>query len=171
MTELTETAPHPRASRALEVATATTALLLSAAYLAFSAAVSLRREAAAGQIDARFWPLTIGVTAVVISGLLLTFALIRPPSSREDMEATQPGGLGRVAASVLGTLAYIGIWSLGSVVIAGYRIELFPLATPLYLVAMMLLFGHRRIVGLIVYPLAVTGFIYLLFGVLLRVPL
>ena len=37
--------------------------------------------------------------------------------------------------------------------------------------ALMLLFGQRRWLGLVLYPIAVTVFIYVLFGMLLRVPL
>ena len=36
---------------------------------------------------------------------------------------------------------------------------------------LMLVYGHRRWVGLIVYPVAVTALIYVLFGMLLRIPL
>ena len=53
----------------------------------------------------------------------------------------------------------------------GYRIELFPIVTALFMASLMLLFGQRRWLGLVLYPIAVTVFIYVLFGMLLRVPL
>jgi len=36
---------------------------------------------------------------------------------------------------------------------------------------LLLLYGLRSRIGLIIYPLAVTAFIYVLFGMLLRIPL
>ena len=47
----------------------------------------------------------------------------------------------------------------------------FPIVTALFMASLMLLFGQRRWLGLVLYPIAVTVFIYVLFGMLLRVPL
>ena len=37
--------------------------------------------------------------------------------------------------------------------------------------ALLLVYGQRRWLGLVIYPLAVTAFIYVMFGMLLRIPL
>ena len=159
------------ASRPLEILFAAVALAFTASYLYLGTQIPLRQEAAPGQIDARFWPLLLGVTGVAVSIALLVIAIVRPAPSREDIEPIQPGGIVRVIATCALTGVYVGLWSVASVVAFGYRIELFPIITALFMASLMLLFGQRRWLGLVLYPLAVTAFIYVLFGVLLRVPL
>lgn len=159
------------ASRPLEIAFAAVALAVTATYLYLGTQISLRQEAAEGQIDARFWPLLLGTLGVAVSIALLVIALTRPPQSRDEIDRIQPGGVLKVVLTCLLTLGYVGLWTIGSVVALGYRVELFPVITAVYLVLLMLLFGHRRWLGLVIYPLAVTAFIYGLFGMLLRVPL
>ena len=158
-------------SRPLEIAFAAVALAVAAGYLALSAQIPLRREAAAGQLDARFWPMVIGVSAVVVVVLLLVVALTRPAPTREDIERIQPRGVARVVATLAITLAFIAVWSLGSVILFGYRIELFPIAAGLLMASLMLVYGHRRWLSLIIYSAAVTAFVYVVFGMLLRIPL
>lgn len=159
------------ASRPLEIAFAAIALALTAGYLYLGTQISLRQEAAPGQIDARFWPLVVGTVGVAVSVALLAIAIARPPQPRDDIERIQPGGVPRVMLTCVLTLGYVGLWVIGSVVAFGYRIELFPVITAVYLVLLMLLYGQRRWLGLVLYPVALTGFIYVLFGMLLRVPL
>ena len=67
--------------------------------------------------------------------------------------------------------AFIALWSLGSVILFGYRIEVFPIACALLMAALMLLYGHRRWLSLVIYSAAVTAFVYVVFGMLLRIPL
>ncbi|MFJ2544307.1 tripartite tricarboxylate transporter TctB family protein [Microbacterium sp. NPDC087589] len=160
-----------RASKPLEICFAVVALAFSAGYLVLATQIPLRREAAAGQIDARFWPMVIAVTAVVIALVLLALALTRPASGREDLDRIQPGGVLRVALTLVITGAFIAVWSLGTVILFGYRIEVFPVAAAVLMAALMLLYGHRRWVSLIIYSLSVTAFVYVVFGMLLRIPL
>ena len=75
-----------------------------------------------------------------------------------------------IVASIV-TVGFIFAWSFSSMVLFGYRVQMFPVAAALYLFVLMWVFGQRRWVGLVVYPLAVTAFIYVLFGMLLRIPL
>ena len=118
-------------SRPLEIAFAAVALAVAAGYLVLATQIPLRREAAAGQIDARFWPTVIGTTAVVIAVLLLVIAITRPAPGREDIERIQRGGVLRVAITLVISIAFIALWSLGSVILFGYRIEIFPVAAGL----------------------------------------
>ncbi|WP_309066892.1 tripartite tricarboxylate transporter TctB family protein [Microbacterium sp.] len=159
------------ASRPLEIAFAAIALAVAAGYLVLATQIPLRREAAAGQIDARFWPMVLGVSAVTVAVLLLVIAVTRPAPEREDVERIQPGGLARVAATLATTVAFIALWSLGAVILVGYRIEIFPIAAGLLMAALMLVYGHRRWPSLIVYSVVVTAFVYVVFGMLLRIPL
>lgn len=159
------------ASRGLEIAFGVVALAFTAGYLFLSTQIPLRREAAPGQIDARFWPLVIGVTGVVIAIAILAIALTRPAPAREDLERIQPGGYLRVIATLAITGAFIALWSLGTVILFGYRIEVFPVGAALLMAALMLLYGHRRWLSLVIYSASVTAFVYVVFGMLLRIPL
>lgn len=158
-------------SRPLEVVFAVVALAFTSGYLYLATQIPLRREAAPGQIDARFWPLVIGVTGVVIAIALLAVAITRPAPTREDLERIQPGGYLRVIATLAIAGGFIALWSLGSVILFGYRIEVFPIAAAFLMAALMLLYGHRRWVSLVIYSASVTAFVYVVFGMLLRIPL
>ncbi len=158
-------------SRPVEIAFAAVALAVAAGYLVLGTRIPLRREAAAGQIDARFWPTVIGVSAVVVAVLLLVIAITRPAPGREDIERIQSGGVLRVAVTIAITLAFVALWSLGAVILFGYRIEVFPVAAGLLMASLMLVYGHRRWLSLIIYTVVVTAFVYVVFGMLLRIPL
>lgn len=159
------------ASRPLEIVFGAVALAFSAGYLFLTTQIPLRREALPGQIDARFWPMVIAVTAVVISLAILALAVTRPAPGREDLDRIQPGGVVRVVATLVITGAFIAVWSLGTVILFGYRIEVFPVAAAVLMAALMLLYGHRRWLSLIIYSASVTAFVYVVFGMLLRIPL
>lgn len=158
-------------SRPLEIVFAAIALAVASGYLVLATQIPLRREAAAGQMDARFWPEVLGVSAVAVAIVLLVIAVTRPAPTREDLERIQPGGILRVIATLVVTIAFVALWSVGSVIVFGYRIELFPIAAGLLMIALMLLYGHRRWISLIVYSVLVTAFVYVVFGMLLRIPL
>lgn len=158
-------------SKPLEITFALVALVFTATYLLLATQIPLRQETAAGQIDARFWPLVLGTTGVALSIVLLVRTSVRPAETRDDLELRRPGGITRVVLTCVITLVFIFVWSVSSVVVFGYRFELFPIATALYLFVLMLVYGQRRWLGLIIYPIAVTTLIYFLFGMLLRIPL
>ncbi len=160
-----------RPSRPLEIAFAAIALAFSSGYLFLGTQIPLRREAAPGQIDARFWPMLIGVSAVVVAVCLLVVAITRPAQGREDLERIQAGGVRRVVVTLLISGAFVALWSVGSVVLFRYRIELFPIAAALLVAALMLVYGHRRWLSLVIYTVVLTAFIYVVFGLLLRIPL
>jgi hypothetical protein len=160
---------HP--SRRLEVTFAVVALAFAAGYLMLALQIPLRRAAAAGQIDARFWPTVLGVSAVAVAVVLLAIAVTRPAPTREDVERIQPGGVLRVVITLAIVVAFVALWSLGAVILFGYRIEVFPVAAGLLMASLMLAYGHRRWLSLLIYSVAVTAFVYVVFGMLLRIPL
>lgn len=169
--EVVEQDSPPAPSRLMEIAFAAIALALCAVYLVLGTQIELRREAVAGQIDARFWPLMLGSLGVAAAVALLVYAITRPPATREDLERIRPGGMMRVAVTCVLTIGFVALWSVSAVVAFGYRIEVFPIITAVYMLVLLLLYGLRSWIALIVYPLAVTAFIYVLFGILLRIPL
>ena len=158
-------------SRRLELIFAVVALAVAAGYLMLALQVPLRRAAAAGQMDARFWPTVLGAAAVAVAVVLLVVAITRPAPTREDVERIQPGGVLRVIATLGIVVAFVALWSLGAVILFGYRIEVFPVAAGLLMAALMLVYGHRRWLSLLIYSVAVTAFVYVVFGMLLRIPL
>ncbi|WP_156761368.1 tripartite tricarboxylate transporter TctB family protein [Microbacterium karelineae] len=161
----------PRPSKGLEVAFAAALVAFFAGYLALATQIDLRSEASSGAIDARTWPVVLGTAGVAAGVVHLVISLTRPAPTRADLESVSRGGPVRVIATVAITAGFIALWSLGSIIAFGYRIEVFPVATAIYMVALLLLFGQRRIVGLVVYPIALTGFVYAVFGLALRIPL
>ncbi len=164
-------AGSPQPSRLMEIAFAAVALTLCVGYLVLSMQIELRREAGPGQIDARFWPLVLGSAGVAASIALLVIAVTRPPALRDDLEHIRSGGVARVVVTCLITAAFVALWSMTAIIAFGYRIEIFPIITAVYMGVLLRLYGLRNWIGLIAYPLAVTAFIYVLFGILLRIPL
>lgn len=160
----------PRPSRPLEIGFALAALAFCLAYLILGTQIELRRESAGG-MDARTWPLVLGVAGVAVSIVLLAAAIARPPAARDELERVAAGGFVRVVLTLVISAAFVLIWSFSPVIAFGYRIELFPIAAAAYLLALLLLYGQRRWIGLVVYPVALTAFIYVVFGLLLRIPL
>ncbi len=159
------------ASRTLEIVFAIVALAFAAGYTVLTTQIPLRREAAPGQLDARFWPMIIGITAIVAAIALLAIAITRPAPSREEIERIQPGGVRRVAITLAIVAAFIAAWSLSAVVLFGYRFEVFPFASALLMAALMFAYGHRRWISLVIYSVSVAAFVYVIFGMLLRIPL
>ena len=170
-TEAPITYEGARPARGLEIAFAVVALGFTAGYLILATQIQLRLETPAGQLDARFWPLVLGTLGVALSIVLLVTAIARPAASREDLDVQQPGGILRIVITFAVTAVYVFLWSVSSVIAFGYRFELFPIVTALYLFVLMLVYGQRKWLGLVIYPLAITAFIYVLFGMLLRIPL
>jgi len=164
-------ADYPAPSRWMEVSFAVVSLAFCSSYLVIGAQIDLRMEAGPGQIDARFWPALLGTIGLAVSVALLAIAIAKPLQSREDLERIRAGGLGRVFLTGLLTLGLVALWSTPVATIFGFRIEIFPIITALYMFVLLLLYGLRSRIGLIIYPLAVTAFIYVLFGMLLRIPL
>ena len=160
----------PRPSRALEIVAAIIAVAFCAGYLALATRIELRQETA-DAIDARTWPTILGIAGLAASIVWLGIAIARPAPHRDDLERISRGGPLRVVLVVILTAAFIAVWGLGDVIVAGYRIQLFPIVAAVYLIALMLVFGHRRWAGLVAYPILLTAFIYGLFGMLLRIPL
>ncbi|MFJ6114454.1 tripartite tricarboxylate transporter TctB family protein [Agrococcus sediminis] len=176
---MTDIAPAPAPARArrwtrdtaIELVAAIALLLVAIAYLAMASQIELRREAAPGQMDARAWPTFLGISAVIVAGLLVLRTMLRGADPRDEIEPAQAGGLLRVGGTLGIALAYLALWSVGDIVLPGIRIALFPIATALAVAALLLLYGHRGWKGLVIYPIALAALNWVLFAMLLRIPL
>lgn len=162
---------RPSASRRLEVGTAIGACVVFAITLYLARSIPIRMEAAPGQIDARFWPTVLAGAGLLLSLARLGVSLATAPESREDLDPRQTGGLTKVVATLGATVLFIALWSVGDVIIAGYRIQIFPLAMVLYLVVLLALHGARSWKAYVFFPIPLAVGTYLLFGELLRIPL
>jgi len=159
------------ASRLLEIVFAVVALAFTVGFTVLTTQIELRREAAPGQLDARFWPMILGISGIAASIALLVLAITRSAPSREEIERIQPGGVARVAATLVIVGAFIAAWSMSTIILFGYRFEVFPIGSALLMAALMLVYGHRRWLSLIIYSVSVAAFVYVVFGMLLRIPL
>src|SRR5690606_26031182 len=97
----------------------------------------------------------------VLSGFMLISALALPLADREDLEGAQKEGWARMfIALALSALYVFAWWRFGYIA-----------PTLIYLLALLLVFGVRSRLVLILFPVLTTAFIYGLFHLLLRVPL
>ena len=162
-------------SKAMEITVAVVALAFNIAFLIGALNIELRQEAGPGQIDARFWPTILAVLGIVLSAWRLLVSSIRPPDDRSDLEATQPGTRGQLLITLLLTLGYLGVWSLKVITFHVFGlvigVKIFILATPIFLAALLFIFGSRSWKAIVIFPIVTTAFIYLLFGQLLRIAL
>lgn len=145
-------------SRRLEVITALCALAASAGLVLLSRQITVRTET--GGIDPRWWPTLVGSLALALSVALLIVVLTRT-MPRDDIEPTSKAGWARVAVTVTAAVAYTFLWPA-----IGYV----P-ATLLVLIILTAAFGARNWKVLVLFPVGLTAFLYLLFGTLLKVPL
>lgn len=146
-------------SRRMEITIALVALALSILAIVLSRSIELRMGG--GGIDAKWWPTMLSSGAAVLSGFMLLSAFALPLADREDLEGAQRDGWVRMfIALALSALYVFAWWRFGYIV-----------PTLVYLLALLLAFGVRSWLVLILFPVATTGFIYGLFHLLLRVPL
>ncbi|MCK6211652.1 tripartite tricarboxylate transporter TctB family protein [Georgenia sp. EYE_87] len=152
-------APLARPSRRLEIVCAAIAVVGSGALVVLARAIKVRTET--DGIDPRWWPELLGLAGLALGVLLLVVAVVRPPFDRDDLEAATRQGWVRVGLAVVLSVVFVLLWpALGFLVV-----------TPIFLVAATYLFGGRGWKTLILFPVVMTGFIYLLFHTLLKVPL
>jgi NADH:ubiquinone oxidoreductase subunit 6 (subunit J) len=160
-----------RPSKRLEIVVAVVALAAFTTFLLLSLNIELRQEAAEGQIGARFWPTVIGVSGLVIALWRVVLTLVTPADDRDDIERIQPGGFKRLGLTLVFVVAYLALWQLRTVDLFGYRINLFLFITVVFLAAVVAVYGAKSWKPIVIYPVVITAFIYVLFGILLRIPL
>ncbi|KAE8766128.1 tripartite tricarboxylate transporter TctB family protein [Georgenia thermotolerans] len=146
-------------SRRLEIVCAALAVVGSGALYLLARAIEVRTET--GGIDPRWWPELLGTLGLALGVALLVVAVVRPPFSREDLEAATRQGWVRLVSAVALSAAFVVLWPLVG----------FLVATPVFLIAATYLFGGRGWKTLLLFPLITTAGINLLFHTLLKVPL
>jgi len=109
----------------------------------------------------RWWPEALAYVLLGLSVLHAALALLRPRATAELPDPASRTGALRLTAMLLAVLGYGVLW---------YFVD-FRVSTPVLLAALVHLGGGRGWKALLVFPAVVTAVLYLLFGVLLKVPL
>lgn len=146
-------------SRRLEVIAAVVALVVALGARLLTGTIETRVDS--GGVAPQWWPGVLSLAAIAVAAGMLGVALFGRPVEREGLETATRTGWERVGATLLATAAFVALW---------VNID-FRVAAPLYLAGLLALYGGRGLKALLLYPVAMTGFIYLLFRVVLRVPL
>jgi hypothetical protein len=146
-------------NRAMEITVAVVGLVAGLAGILLARGVELRAET--GGIDPRWWPTVLSIGSAALSAALLVVALLRPPFDRSDLERVSEGGWRRLLLAGVIAAGYVAAWQ-----VVGYIV-----ATVVFLALLVWVFGGRGWKTLILFPVLTTGFTYLLFHTLLKVPL
>jgi len=154
----TEPDLQERPSRRLEVISSVVAIAVTSALIVLARQIEVRSET--GGIDPRWWPQVLGFVGVALA-LMLLVVVLRRPIPRDELQTSTREGWFRLAAAIALTAAYVLLWPV---------IGFLP-TTCVFLFAAVLLFGARGWKALVVFPVAMTAFIQILFGTLLRVAL
>lgn len=154
-----EEVPAPAASRRLEVVCAGVCLALAVTLYLGARGIQVRTET--GGIDPRWWPQLLGLAGIALSTLMLLTALLRPPLQAEDLQTTTRVGRARLALALVASVALGVLWPLVG----------FVPAAAVFVAALTYLFGGRGWRTLVLFPALLTGFLHLVFAVLLEVPL
>ena len=130
---------------------------------AFALATQIPEGARLTQFSPRWWPELLAVLLLLLSVCLAAGTLRRPSVTVEEdePEAATRQGAWRLAAMLASIAGYGVLW---------YFVD-FRVSTAVLFAALTWLGGGRGWKALLLFPIGVTAILYLLFGVLLRVPL
>ncbi|WP_177220272.1 tripartite tricarboxylate transporter TctB family protein [Agrococcus baldri] len=139
-------------------------ILIGAGVVAVGATVlllaqQLPAEAANSEFGSRWWPSLIGGAITLLGLAVAIVGALRPPV--RDCEEPGATGIWQLLA-ILGLIVVYGI---------AWRFAHFLVVTPLLVLGIMTLLGGRGWRSLVLVPVVVTGALYGVFGLLLRVPL
>lgn len=143
----------------MEKVTAVVVIALGVAMLIGARGIQVRNET--GGIDPRWWPtaIAIGITAC---GLWMLVNALRGVAIERTVEPSRRTGWIQMIVTVAGLALALFLWQVGiSFLVLG----------PGYLIAMNWVYGLRRWTTLLLYPGIVALLLYLVFQLLLKVPL
>lgn len=146
-----------RASLAVRLAGPLCGIAVGIAVIALAQTITL--PAIDGQFSPRWWPQLSGA-AIVLFSLAAAVRAVPSNAPMDELEASQPGGVRRILASLAAVAAYGVLW---------HWID-FRIVTVLLVAGLVAVNGGRGWAGLIAFPVVVTAVLWLLFSVLLRVP-
>ena len=141
-----------------EITIALTAVALTGSVLLLANAIELRLELPG--LTPRSWPTFLGALGLALSLILLITALVKAPGPSDNESTTRAGWI-KLLLAVAATIAFIVVWPLTA----------FVVAAPVFVSAVTAIGGGRGIRALVIYPVVMTGALYAMFNLLLRVPL
>ena len=141
-----------------EITIALAAVALTGSVLLLANAIELRLELPG--LTPRSWPTFLGALGLALSLILLITALVKAPGPSDNESTTRAGWI-KLLLAVAATIAFIVVWPLTA----------FVVAAPVFVSAVTAIGGGRGIRALIIYPVVMTGALYAMFNLLLRVPL
>ncbi|MFD6952084.1 hypothetical protein A6A08_02655 [Nocardiopsis sp. TSRI0078] len=129
---------------------------------AFALALQIPEGARLTQFSPRWWPEVLSLALVGLGLAHGAVSLLRPRGAEEEAPepSTRSGAL-RLLSMLAAVAGYGVLW---------YFVD-FRVSTAILVAALAFLGGGRGWKALIAFPVVVTAVLYLLFGVLLRVPL
>lgn len=152
--------PHPTPSKRFEIGIAGVLVVLSVAGIVGSRMISVPDESVT--IGPRWWPTILSSVSLALSLLLAGVTVVRPPIDRDDIETTTRDGWYRFVATAVLALLFIAAWK--------YAVS-FLVPCAILLAALLWIYGSRRWKPLVFFPIGMTAAIFVLFQLLLKVPL
>ncbi|MEE6282918.1 tripartite tricarboxylate transporter TctB family protein [Georgenia sp. MJ170] len=152
-------APPAKSSRAFEAVVAVIAIAGVGTVLLLTRGIESTVDA--GGLSPSWWPTVLATVGLALAVILLATSLVRPVDKREDVVAATPAGWRQAGLAAVAAVGFLVAWSQVGFVVPAL----------VFLVALCLIFGARSVKVLVLFPVGITGLIYVLFDVLLRVPL
>lgn len=146
------------ASPVREAALGLVFLVLGTVVLVLARAIELPQRSTA--VSPRIWPEALAIGLIGLSALQVVVAFVATPDADEQEEVTRKGLL-RVAGFVGSILAFGLLWYYVHFLLSG-----FALVAALTWVA-----GGRGLKDLVLFPAVIVAVLYVLFALLLKVPL
>lgn len=147
------------ASPSMERVFAAGALVFGVLLLVAARSITLRNET--GGIDPRTWPTAIAIAILVAAGWVAFNALTKRRAERGVEPATRSGWI-KIGIVLALTVAVLVVWKLGlSFLVLG----------PVYLLVLNWVFGLRSWRGLALFPVIMAALLFLIFFLVLKVPL
>ena len=143
----------------MEKLTAAVVTVFGLAMLVAARGIVLRNET--GGVDPRWWPTVIAV-GIIACGLWMTFNAFRGVAIERTVDESSGQGWIQVGITVGALAVLLVLWHFG----VGFLV-----LGPAYLIAMNWVYGLRRWTTLLLFPAIIAGLLYLVFMLLLKVPL
>lgn len=153
--EVTTTPESPT----MEKLAAAVVTVFGLAMLVGARGIVLRNET--GGVDPRWWP-TVIAAGIIACGLWMTFNAFRGVAIERMVDESSKQGWIQVGITIGALAVVLVLWHFG----VGFLV-----LGPAYLIAMNWVYGLRRWTTLLLFPAIIGGLLYLVFMVLLKVPL
>ena len=159
MTQTQSVDGHPgAASPVREAALGLVFLVLGVVYLVLARGIELPQRSTA--VSPRIWPEALALGLIGLSVLQIVLAFVATPDA-DDLEPTTRVGVLRVAGFIGCVLAFGVLWYYVHFLISGFAL----------VVALTWVSGGRGVKDLLVFPAVIIAVLYVLFALLLKVPL